>query len=102
LLASALAGSDPVDELTIAIALDHWWPTNGTRATGVRNQVPRIVIEDGRRVPMALPAAHSTWTFPGPEGEVEMVELPFSEVVTISHHLAVRRLRAHLNVRSLD
>jgi hypothetical protein len=102
LLASALAGGEPLDEVAVAVALDHWWPTAGTRITGVRNQVPRIVIEDGRRVAMALPAARSTWTFPGPEGATEMVELPFSEVVTISRHLRVRRLHAHLNARSLD
>jgi hypothetical protein len=102
LLASALARGNPIDEVVVAIALDHWWPTAGTRLTGERNQVPRIVIEDGRPVPMPLPAARSVWTFPEPLGATDMVALPFSEVVTISRHLAVRRLHAHLNVRSLD
>lgn len=101
LLATALAGGDAVEELTVAIALDRWWPTEGTRLTGARNQVPRMVVEDGRLAPLPLPAAESTWTFGAPHGTQPVVALPFSEVVTIAHHLPLRRLRSLLTRNAL-
>ncbi len=103
LLATALLGADgQADDIAVAIALDHWWPTRGTRETGVRNQVPRVVIDAGRLVPLALPAVRGRWHFGPPHGEQPVVELPFSEVVTIARHLRVGRLRAHLTQSSLD
>ena len=103
LLATALLGPDgAADALTVAVALDRWWPTAGTRITGERNTVPRLVVADGRLAPLPLPAARSTWTFGAPHGEQEVVELTFSEVITISRHLRVRSLRAHLTQSSLD
>lgn len=102
LLASALVdGGEAAQEITVAIALDRWWPTEGTRKTGERNQVPRVVIEAGRMVPLALPAAESTWAFAAPHGEQPVVELPFSEVVTIGRHLPVQRLRSLLSRNAL-
>jgi uncharacterized protein YbjT (DUF2867 family) len=102
LLASALVGGGHADEITTAIALDHWWPTEGTRKTGERNQVPRVVIEKGELVPMALPARKISWTFDAPFGEQPMVELSFSEIVTISRHLPVQTLHSYLNTAPLD
>jgi hypothetical protein len=103
LLATALLGEDgAADALVVAVALDRWWPTAGTRLTGERNSVPRLIVADGRFAPLPLPAARSTWRFGAPHGEQEVVELPFSEVITISRHLRVRGLRAHLTQSSLD
>jgi hypothetical protein len=51
---------------------------------------------------LPLPAARSTWRFGEPHGEQAMIELPFSETITISHHLRVRSLRAHLTESSLE
>lgn len=101
LLASALVGHRPVDEMTVAIALDHWWPTKGTRKTGERNRVPRMVVENGSLVPMATPTTKTEWAFDAPHGLQDMEEMPFSEIITISRHLHVRNLRAHLNSASL-
>jgi hypothetical protein len=103
LLATALAGAKAeVDELTVAVALDHWWPTRGTRKTGERNRVPRMIIDGYHLAPMPLPAATSSWRFGEPHGEQRMVELPFSEVITISRHLRARSLRSYLTQSSLD
>jgi short subunit dehydrogenase-like uncharacterized protein len=103
LLATALLGADAAgDDLTVAVALDRWWPTAGTRKTGERNTAPRLVIDGGRLVPMPLPAAESTWRFGAPHGRQATIALPFSEVVTISRHLPVRSLRAVLTRASLD
>ena len=103
LLATALLGDGgTADDLAVAVALDRWWPTAGTRITGERNKVPRLVVAGGRLVPLPLPAARSTWRFGAPHGEQAVVELPFSEVITISRHLRVGGLRAHLTQSSLD
>jgi hypothetical protein len=102
LLASALVGHRPTDDMTVAIALDHWWPTEGTRKTGERNRVPRVVVENGNLVPMAVPATKTAWTFDAPHGVQDMEAMPFSEIITISRHLQVRNLRAYLNASSLN
>lgn len=102
LLATALAGEDCVDEITTAVALDRWWPTDGTRKTGERNRAPRMAVEDGRLVPIDLPAARIVWSFAPPNGVQTMVELPFSEIITISRHLPVRRLHSYLSANALD
>jgi short subunit dehydrogenase-like uncharacterized protein len=98
LLATALVGDGgAVDELTVAVALDHWWPTEGTRITGARNHAARLIVDDHRLAAMPLPAAISSWTFGTPHGEQAVVELPFSEIITISRHLHARSLRSHLS-----
>ncbi|WP_457445373.1 saccharopine dehydrogenase NADP-binding domain-containing protein [Roseateles sp. P5_E4] len=102
LLATALMGDGAVHDLAIAIALDHWWPTEGTRKTGERNQVPRVVLQGGQIVRMPTPAAQRDWTFGAGHGEQAMVELPFSEVITIARHLRVQNLRSWLTLSSLQ
>jgi short subunit dehydrogenase-like uncharacterized protein len=101
LLASALAGDGQVDAISTAVALDHWWPTEGTRITGERNRVPRVVVRDGQLAAMQLPAAQSEWTFAAPFGKQPMVELSFSEVNTMYRHLAARSVRSYLNTAPL-
>ncbi len=101
LLASALVGAGQAEEITTAIALDHWWPTEGTRRTGERNRVPRVVVENGRLVPMTLPARTMEWTFAAPHGVQAMVEMVSSEIITISRHLKLRSLHSYLNATPL-
>lgn len=102
LLASALVGDGQADEITTAIALNHWWPTEGTRRTGARNDAPRVIVENGKIVPMPLPPKKIDWTFDMPFSVQPMVEVCFSEIITISRHLPVRRLRSYLNAIALD
>ena len=102
LLASALASAGTIDEITVAIALDHWWPTAGTRKTGERNKVPRVVVKDGRLVPLAPSAEVPDWAFSPPLGHQPMVELPLSEIITLSHHLQAGVIRSLLNRSALD
>lgn len=88
LLATAAADDhETLDEITVAVALDRWWPTEGTRITGARNTVARLVVADGRLAPLASPAPTRTWSFPEPFGEQDVVALPFSEIITIASHL---------------
>src|SRR5262249_17465449 len=60
------------------------------------------VVEDGRLVPMTLPARQIEWRFDAPHGVQGMVEVPLSEMVTIARHLAVRSVHTFINSSSLD
>jgi hypothetical protein len=98
LLATAAMGDwDAADEVKVGIALDSWHPTEGTRKTGRRNTAQRLVIEDGRQVPMERPAPQSMWEFVEPFGRQDVSEVPLSEVPVIARHLKVGRLRTYLN-----
>jgi len=90
LLATTAVGDwTTADELTIFIALDHWWPTEGTRKTGARNTVPRVVLQSGTLTPQEFPRRTTTWTFVEPFGAQDVVEAPLTETVLIARHLAV-------------
>lgn len=103
LLVTAALDEDPhADEVDVAIGLDRWWPTPGTRTTGARNTATRLVIRDGALTPLADPAPAGTWSYPPPLGDQSVVQLPFSEVITIERHLDVRELRSHLNTGPLE
>ncbi len=86
-----------IDEIRLGMALDSWHPTQGTRITGQRNTALRLVIEDGKFVPLAQPAPQTFWDFPEPFGRQDVSEVPFSEVPLIARHLRVARLRTYLN-----
>ena len=102
LLTDALDGDPRADEVEVAIGLDRWWPTIGTRVTGVRNTAVRQVIRNGVLVPLPHPAPTGTWAYPEPLGAQPVVQLPFSEVITIDRHLDVGELRSYLNTAPLD
>jgi short subunit dehydrogenase-like uncharacterized protein len=98
LLATAAMGNwDSADEIRLAIALDSWRPTQGTRTTGQRNTARRLVIDDNKFVSLAQPAPQTFWNFPEPFGRQNVSEVPFSEVPVIARHLRVARLRTYLN-----
>ncbi len=101
LLASALASEGEIDEITVAIALDRWWPTAGTRKTGERNTAPRLVVTNGRLAPLVPSAEVPDWAFSAPLGHQAMIELPFSEIITLAHHLKVGEIRSLINRSAL-
>jgi short subunit dehydrogenase-like uncharacterized protein len=102
LVTAALDGDSGADEVEVAIGLDRWWPTDGTRATGARNTAVRQVIRGGLVAPLANPAPTGMWSYPEPLGDQPVVQLPFSEVITIDRHLDVGELRSYLNTTALD
>jgi short subunit dehydrogenase-like uncharacterized protein len=102
LVTAALEGESRADEVEVAIGLDRWWPTAGTRITGARNTAPRLVIRDGRLTELVSPAPTGTWSYPEPLGDQPVVELPFTEVVAIARHIEVGDLRSYLNTGPLD
>lgn len=102
LLVSALASAGEIDEITVAVALDRWWPTAGTRKTGERNKAPRVVVKDGCLVPLTPSDEVPIWTFSSPLGEQPMVELPFSEIITLTRHLRASTIRSLFNRSALE
>jgi hypothetical protein len=96
LCSTATSGWDRVHEVRIGIALDSWWPTHGTRATGQRNTAPRLVIEGGTLVPLGDPAPRTTLQFATPFGSQTVTEVPFTEIPLIARHLRVARLHTWL------
>ena len=103
LLATAAAdGWEAVDEVTVAIGLDRWWPTEGTRITGRRNTATRLVVEGGHLVPVPLSAPRRDWEFPAPLGHQAVTGIPFSEVVVMARHLGAQRIGTYLSAAALD
>lgn len=88
--------------IEVAIALDSWHPTPGTRRTGQRNHFRRRVVRNGRLDFLADPPPTRSWTFPAPFGAQSMVALPFAETITIARHLRVRELHSFINLAPLE
>lgn len=101
LATAAAAGWDAVDEITVAIGIDRWWPTQGTRVTGERNTATRLVVEDGRFAPLPAPAPVRDWSFPDPLGPQRLVGCTFTEVITMSRHLSAARIHTYLSAVAL-
>lgn len=101
LASAALDGATAADTVDIAIALDGWHPTRGTRITGARNHYPRSYVEHGRTRRLPDPAPLRTTDFPPPFGAQETVLLTLSEAVLVPHHIGCRNLHAWMNLAPL-
>lgn len=97
LATAAMSEWDAADEICIAIALDSWKPTRGTRLTGQRNPGQRFVFSNNR-LERADPPPACKWNFPAPFGEQDVVGLSLSETITISRHLQTPEIRAYINL----
>jgi len=98
LLATAAMGEwHAADEICIAIALDSWQPTRGTRLTGERNP-GRHFIFSNNRLERADPPPARKWNFPPPFGEQGMVGLSLAETITIPRHLQTPEVRVYINL----
>jgi hypothetical protein len=101
LMATAAMGDwASADSIDIAVALDSWLPTLGTRRTGERNSGQRLRFSEGRLAP-AEPPAERRWTFPAPFGDQEVVGLLLAESVVLPRHLQVREVAPYINVTPL-
>lgn len=101
LVTSAMGDWDAADEIKIGIALDSWHPTEGTRITGEKNTVRRMVVANGELTPVPQPAAELDWEFPAPFSQQKTVELPFSEITVIARHIRSTETHTHLNQSAL-
>lgn len=103
LLATAAMGDwTQAERIETAIALDRWHPTAGTRLTGERNHHRRLRIANGQLDFMPDPAPTRDWRFPAPFADQPVVELPLSEIITISRHLRSSDVRSYMNLAPLQ
>ena len=102
LATSALGGWDHADAIDVMIGLDSWHPTRGTRITGEKNKVQRMVVAEGRLVPVSSPRSEKDWNFGGPIGRQPVVESPFSEIVLIARHVKTAELHTWLSRVALN
>jgi hypothetical protein len=96
LATAAMHGFAHAERVEIAIALDSWWPTDGTRRTGERNTRPRVVFSGGRLEQLQAPLEKS-WDFSEPFGTQDVLEVPLTETILIARHLPVREIRNFIN-----
>jgi short subunit dehydrogenase-like uncharacterized protein len=89
------------DEIRTAVALDSWHPTSGTRLTGKRNTVRRVVVSGNRLEPLSDPPPTRTWTFAEPFGTQDVVALPLSEIIVMSRHLRAPEIHSYMNLQPL-
>jgi len=102
LLATAAMDSwSTADEVRIAVALDSWKPTQGTRLTGQRNPGRRSVFSNSRLSLVEEPSPRVKWAFPPPFGNQEVIAFPLAETVIISRHLRVPEIHAYMNLAPL-
>lgn len=90
-----------VSGIEIAVALDSWRPTRGTRLTGQRNTARRLVVSGGRLEFLADPAPMRSWDFAPPFGAQDMVALPFAETILMSRHLKADAVGVYFNLTPL-
>jgi hypothetical protein len=103
LLVTAVLGDwDHADAIDVMIGLDSWHPTRGTRITGEKNTGQRMVVAEGRLVPVSSPRSEKDWDFGGSLGHQTMVEVPFSEIVLIARHVKTSELHTWLSRIALD
>jgi NAD(P)-dependent dehydrogenase (short-subunit alcohol dehydrogenase family) len=101
LATAAMGGWAAADEIRVGIALDSWQPTLGTRLTGKRNTVRRLVMSNDKLEFLADPPPTAVWDFPPPFGKQDVVGLPFSEIITISSHLQAAEIHSYINLAPL-
>jgi Saccharopine dehydrogenase NADP binding domain len=98
LLATTAMGEwNTADEICIAVALDSWKPTLGTRLTGQRNTGQHFIFSNNR-LERADPPPARKWNFPPPFGEQDVVGLSLAETITIPRHLQTPELRVYINL----
>ena len=96
LATAAMADWTHADRIDVAIALDSWWPTVGTRITGARNTSRRRVFTQGN-LELLQSSPPTPWQFPEPFGTQDVVELPFTETILISTHVNVPEIHNYIN-----
>ncbi|MDR0184421.1 saccharopine dehydrogenase family protein [Lysobacter arvi] len=102
LLATAAMGEWPdADAIEVAVGLDGWHPTRGTRITGERNRAVRWIVDEGELRPLPDPAPTRDWPFPAPLRTQPSVMLTLSEIVSIARHLRARRVHSYMNLAPL-
>lgn len=103
LLASSLIQTgEAVESINIAVGLDSWHPTSGTRLTGERNTHPRQIVRGGQLVDVPSPAPERNWDFPVPIGKQLVTCVPLSEIILLSRHSGAESITSYMNLKPLN
>jgi hypothetical protein len=101
LMKSAMRGWDKADQVRIGVALDGWHPTAGTRATGERNTVPRVILSHGVLAEPETASLPDEWDFPAPFGLQDVTSVPLSEIIAIARDARIINARSFMNLLPL-
>jgi hypothetical protein len=96
-----MQGCDKADQVRIGVALDGWRPTAGTRATGERNTLPRMILSGGVLVVAETPSVPGEWNFPEPFGLQDVTSVPLSEIIAIARDARMINARSFMNLLPL-
>ncbi|WP_220209912.1 saccharopine dehydrogenase family protein [Reticulibacter mediterranei] len=100
LVGSSLA---PLDDLTIAYAVDGWLFNPSGWRTLERIGKERLVYRDGSVIPRTGPSQFSSFSFPAPIGTIPVMEgYPLGETVTLPRHLPTRQINALMATSTID
>ena len=101
LATSAIGAASGIDDISVAVALDSWHPTNGTRLTGARNTARRLIVREGALRPIEDAEPNRFWTFPAPFGDREVTMVPLSETIVLSRHIEAATIESWIDVGAL-
>jgi NAD(P)-dependent dehydrogenase (short-subunit alcohol dehydrogenase family) len=101
LACAALTGWAKADDVRVGVALDHWHPTIGTRRTGERNNIPRVILSGGQLVPAGNSATPAPWRFPPPFGPQDMASVPLSEIIAFAQNPRIANASSYMNLAPL-
>ncbi|MEO6526841.1 MAG: saccharopine dehydrogenase NADP-binding domain-containing protein [Gemmatimonadaceae bacterium] len=102
LIATSTLGTwTTVDAIAVAVALDSWHPTPGTRLTGQRNTAARVIVRDGTLSAVPTPPPSGTWDFPAPFGSQPVKCVALSEIITLSRHIEANAITSYMTMRPL-
>lgn len=102
LVSMLVAEGEAVGSIEIAVGLDSWQPTAGTRLTGEKNIYPRMIVRDGALVPIPDPAPAGEWQFSAPLGVQPVTCVALSEIILISRHIKAGSVTSFMNLKPLD
>lgn len=102
LVSTLVVDGKQCDSIEIAIGLDSWHPTNGTRITGDQNVFPRVIVRGGALVPMGTQVEPRNWAFPEPLGQQPVIGVSLSEMILLSRHVNARSITSYMNLAPLN
>jgi short subunit dehydrogenase-like uncharacterized protein len=98
MIASLVAGREPVDEVTLAYWVRGFRPTRGTALSTLGILAGGDVEwRDGRLRPGPQGLGRGTWDFAAPIGRQRMVGYPAGEHITVPRHVRTQRVRTVLS-----
>lgn len=101
LVSTLVADGEEVATIEIAVGLDSWQPTAGTRLTGEKNVYPRMIVREGALAPIPDPAPGGEWHFPAPLGVQPVTCVALSEIILISRHINAGSVTSFMNLKPL-